>query len=597
MIESMEDTTVSLAKFSEKTYMDFIDEVFISPIRTAVVVDDEFPTLDEFLLNPVAAAEKRHAKRARDIITFCRARRPYPWIVDIHDGQNISLINESKSVTHFDHTDLLVLDYHLTGDHQGGDLAVNILKRLALNDHFNLVIIYTDNDVSNTLREVGLSLCSKERAEFFCGVTVSTRAEQFFQDWVDSEDEIVQQLMGSIDSLAFVKAMYMNDLDLSSCFKLEQFSAFKALLDSRGAKCSPVDILRIVLRYKLNEFGAAMSIDNYGHIDLDEKPDSADAAAVNWLRADSLFLTVIKKSEVSPEHFSTKLVAAIASWDPSPHRLIITKMRAEISKRGVMVEKEVLQNPYLQAAWLKELFNVESAELRTNVRRNVAKHWDSLGARVEPSVVEFAEQLGDFLSANGITHERFQNKAYFTSNLMALHVNHHVCSKSVEGHHLFTGHVFKVFDEYWVCLTPACDMEPGRNVGKGVNKDLGAWKPFKAAKIEPLKDFTSALANANRGHHLFLNVDNSQPVAFSFSPDSEPTLKWQQYYAANQGFFESGTNKFKLVLGKDVEGELKFEECVAEVVAQLRYEYALHLLHRLGSHLSRVGLEFISHKS
>ncbi len=596
MSESMEDQTVDQVLSFSKSYRDFLEEVFIEPIRTAVVVDDEFPTLDQFLLDPIAAAKKPHAERAKDIINFCRARRPYPWIVDIHDGQNITIQKEGESATHFDHTDLLVLDYNLRGEQHGGDLAIDLLKRLASNDHFNLVIIYTNSDVSSTLREIALSLCSRVRAESFLSSNPDPRVEEIFQGWVEEGDEIVKKLMDSVDSLAFIKAIYMDPLAYKKCFLLEEFRAFRSLLDTKKLDYSPQAMLRVVFKMKRDEYLSDMSSLSYGDVQLNEVSGEGDKAGINWLRADSLFLTIIKKSEVFPEQFSDRLISAIASWDPSPHRLIVTKMRSEISKRGVMVEKEVLQNPYLQAAWLNELFEVNAAELRTNVRRNVVKHWDSLGGRVEPAVTAFAEKLSGYLADNKISLERFHNLEYSKSELMALYVNHHVCSKKVEGHHLFTGHIFKVEAELWVCLTPACDLEPGRNVGKGINKNLGTWKPFKAARIEPLKDLKAALENATRGHHLFLSLDGSEPKAFSLSPETEPTLKWQQFYAANQGFFETGTNNIKLMISQDVEGELKFEPKDAEVVAQLRYEYALHLLHRLGSHLSRVGLDFVSYK-
>jgi hypothetical protein len=596
MNESLEDISSGRIELPTRSYVDFLEEVFIKPIRTAVVVDDEFPTLDQFLSDPVAASEKPYASRAKDIIEFCRARKPYPWIVDIHDGQNIPLEKEGESATHFDHTDLLVLDYHLKGEQHGGDLAVGLLKRLASNDHFNLVIIYTNNDVSSTLREIGLSLCNKVRVKQFCSVEVSARAEGVYQDWIDQGDDIVVQLIDSLDSLAFIKAVYMDEIGFKGCLQLEEFYAFKAILESREVNYNRLDMLRLILRLEFEKYADSMSGFDYGNVQLNESPGVDSQVGVNWLRVDSLFLTIIKKSDVSPEHFSSRLVAAIAAWDPSPHRLIVTKMRSEISKRGVMVEKEVLQNPYLQAAWLGELFDVSTVQLRTNIRRNVVKHWDSLGGSVEPAVTAFAEELGGYLASNKIPFTRFHDVAYSKSELTALYVNHHVCSKAVEGHHLFTGHIFKVEDELWVCLTPACDLEPDRKVGKGVNKLLGNWKPFKAARIEPLDDLGAALANAHRGHHLFLSMDGTQPRAFCFAPEAEPTLKWQQFYAASQGVFDEGTNSFRLMIGRDAKGVLEFKEQKAEVVAQLRYEYALHLLHRLGSHLSRVGLDFVSYK-
>lgn len=600
MTESMEDiATTAPLKNQGKQYVDLIEEVFISPIRTAVVVDDEFPTLDEFLSDPDNASNKKHADRAQDIIKFCRTRKPFPWIVDIHDGKNIPLSDERESATHFDHTDLLVLDYHLRGEQHGGDLAVSLLKRLAKNDHFNLVIIYTNNEVSATLREIGLSLCYKNRVTAFMSEFDDERVEGIYQRWVDEGDVIVQQLADSLDALAFIKATHLDEVSFPETLKYEEFSGFYSLLSTKDVNYNKQNMLRLFLRLRYATFQDSLSPLDYGSVLLNENVEADGIKDVNWLRTDSLFLTIIKKSEVSPDHFIHRLRAALTSWDPSPHRLIVTKMRSEISKRGVMVEKEILQNPYLQAAWLEGLFDEDAQARRTNVAKSVTKHWDSLGGRVEPEVLDFAEKVCTYLFEEKVQAPRFHNSAYSKSPLMALYVNHNVCSKRVEGHHLFTGHILRINGELWVCLTPACDLEPGRNIGKGSNKEIGDWKPFKAAHIELLPDHKSALSNAARGHHLFLSIDDDTPQAFSFAASGDqsalPTLKWQQFYAGNQGIFEATSSKFQVVSSVAKDSQLHFAESTAEVVAQLRYEYALHLLQRLGSHLSRVGLDFISH--
>src|SRR4051794_18396679 len=41
----------AVAEVLPPTYRDFIKEAFIDPIRSAIVVDDEYPTLDELLLD------------------------------------------------------------------------------------------------------------------------------------------------------------------------------------------------------------------------------------------------------------------------------------------------------------------------------------------------------------------------------------------------------------------------------------------------------------------------------------------------------------------------------------------------------------------
>lgn len=213
-------------------------------------------------------------------------------------------------------------------------------------------------------------------------------------------------------------------------------------------------------------------------------------------------------------------------------------------------------------------------------------------------MLKFAEQLGHYFAENKIESSRYSDPTISSDvEKVALHVNNFVCSKPVDGHHLFTGHVFVVGEEYWICLTPACDLEPREDSSD--DGHLGAWRPFKAAQLIPMPKYDQALENATRGNHLFLSIHNKEPIAFTFStdPGSEqsvtPTLRWQQFYAKNQGKFLDHSSVFRVARSADNNGSLEFSEHDGEVVAHVRYEYALHLLHRLGSHLSRVGLDFV----
>jgi len=594
MVSQAMDDAVNAAVFS---YRDLINEAFIVPIRSAVVVDDEFPTLDEFLTDSQAAEKKPHAERAKDIIGFCRNRTPYPWIVDVHDGKNITIDGEVRSATHFDHTDLLVLDYHLNGDYEGGERAISLLRKLAGNEHFNLVIVYTNNDIALTVREIGLALSCFARYEENFPVLRNRHLSNVISDWEATEPKILKILVDSVDNLALIKALALGSENLKGFEDDQDFGLFCSLLDKCEAKFNRIDMLKYVLGEKVKSLKGEMSEWDYGLVEAGEIAGE-DGRAVNWIRVDSLFVTVIKKSEVSPMQFTDCLIAAIEAWDPSPHRLILSRMRGEISRRGIIVEKEVLKNPYLQEAWLKDIFDRDNLELRTSVRRNVVRHWESLGGKVEPAVLKFAEQLGRYFADNNIESSRYSDPAICSDvEKVALHVNNFVCSKPIEGHHLFTGHVFTVGDEYWICLTPACDLEPRED--SNANGHLGAWKPFKAAQLIPMPSYDKALENATRGNHLFLSIDNADPIAFTFStdPGSEqsvtPTLRWQQFYAKNQGKFSDNSNVFRVARSADNKGSLEFSEHDGKVVAHVRYEYALHLLHRLGSHLSRVGLDFV----
>jgi CheY-like chemotaxis protein len=151
-------------------YGRLIEEVFIDPIRTVVVVDDEFPTLDALLDkelgNPDRSWKPENAKRAQEIIRFCRDDKRR-WLVEIHDGKPpTSIAAESEAASHLHQSDLMILDFHLDEKrpNDGGD-AIRILRRLADNDHFNLVVVYTKGtgetggDIPRIVREIALGVC------------------------------------------------------------------------------------------------------------------------------------------------------------------------------------------------------------------------------------------------------------------------------------------------------------------------------------------------------------------------------------------------------------------------------------------------------
>jgi hypothetical protein len=82
-------------------------------------------------------------------------------------------------------------------------------------------------------------------------------------------------------------------------------------------------------------------------------------------------------------------------------------------------------------------------------------------------------------------------------------------------------------------------------------------------------------------------------LSFTVGLDGKANPKTKEFYAEEQGVFTS--NKIKLHIAEPCSKGLTLEKKAfdAEVVAELRYEYALNLLSRLGFSKSRVGLDFI----
>jgi len=591
-------------------YRKFLKEVFIDPIRTAVVVDDEYPTLDDLVsphgengsegaANSSLSTEKRQNKgMVKKIIDLCRGQSPTPWLVDVHDGTTPSLTGEQRTASHFDHTDLLILDYNLdkTG---GGDRSIAILRQLAESGHFNLVAVYTkqrveDLAIRDTVNEIALSLASP-RGEMTMAASAESWVSTQLEIWGAQSEGIFEKLLSTIDEGAFLKVLQNHAATWLACKDLPELAPLASLMGTKpDTVAAPVDkIFHFLISKKQADLRTKMAPTSYGAVTVDINGD------VNWIRSDSLFVTVISK-EHEPATIPHRLLAALEDWNPAPQRLIVSKMRAEMSARGGVAESSALRNRHLQAAWLDDLLVQYEPQRRTNVRQDVARHWENLGGIVSPGVVDFSDRLADFLAKAdpGGPATRFRKRGPpEDKEQVFLHFNRYICSKEVQGYHLSTGHVLKVgsesSSEYWLCLSPACDLEPGQGSDSGWKKRLGNWMPLKAVRLYgcTAKD----ARDSTRAHHIFLQIED-RVLVFGFAQndgatESVPTLRWEQFFAKNGGYFSSN-EEIDLLRIASVKSDLGFNTTSAVVVAQLRYEYAINLLQRLGAHLSRVGLDF-----
>ena len=105
---------------ADEHYREFIDRAYIGPIRSVLIVDDDYPMVEEILGSqhhlPDADndhGDKRWRQRPDRMARMIRAfrQRPTPLLVDINDGTDISC--GTKLATHLHQCDLLVLDYQL----------------------------------------------------------------------------------------------------------------------------------------------------------------------------------------------------------------------------------------------------------------------------------------------------------------------------------------------------------------------------------------------------------------------------------------------------------------------------------------------------
>lgn len=570
-----------------------IQEVFIDPIRTVIVVDDEYPTLDSLTAKEVGEkecwnGEPENVQRVRELLGFARSK-VRPWLVDVHDGKKVTSKSEQGIAPHLDHSDLLVLDYHLDGIEGKGDAAIDILRKLAQNDHFNLVIVHTkgyEGDLDQVVREIALGLTFYD-PELCLTEPEMISIKEALAQWEEHDDGITSKLEGEISEDTYLKVRNINCnglLSLEEGHRLLEFcKAVKTTI-----KIDPKALAKWLVMTKQAQLKKQFSTENLGHIQVGR------TAETNWIRTDKLFVTVLSKG-CSPAQFETKLVNAIKSSSPSPHRLLLTKMRSEIDQHGLTAEAMILGNRNIQAEWLNDFLKPDSIDPRGVINNTINRHWEALGDQLRFSLSNFAKQLYHFYSPLGtdkVMAECGLNKSDVGTAKTLKYFNCFTSTKPIDRSHLTTGHVFrKEADvaggepEFWICLSPACDMVPGQNNYPGLSDSV----PFVAVFLHKVAE-NCALSQATKNVFLFLDIDG-EIETFSIHKDGNVTanLNWVQVFARNQGYFHE-ENKLTLSTIVEKDRELTANWFDAVVVAQLRSEYALNLLQRVGALLSRPGL-------
>ncbi|MEE9389240.1 MAG: hypothetical protein V3U96_11585 [Paracoccaceae bacterium] len=143
-----------------------------------------------------------------------------------------------------------------------------------------------------------------------------------------------------------------------------------------------------------------------------------------------------------------------------------------------------------------------------------------------------------------------------------------------------------------VSVSPACDTGPEQ---KRTVKD-GRLR-FNAMKLHPLEK-DKLPKYVQRNGHIFLKSDGSVDV-FTVIKEANAMPELEVFYAENKGIFHG---EMQLTVSRAEEfqpdgndGETKvfiLNRHDVQIIAHLRYEYALNLIHRLGGALTRVGLDF-----
>lgn len=613
------------------TFSDLVREAFIDPLRSVLIVDDEYPTWEEVLNSAREASvqefqlQEHSTKKSWrktpqeliDVVNGLRGKKP-GFVIDIHDPMAPKMTGEVSTeetpdqlADHLHQSDLLILDYNLEGKGSGlrGKKAREILRSVLTNQHFNLVILHTgESSLDEVMGECLISLLGSCTAEFEqkmrqeiddldLKLTVMEDSEKFHRGSLNENFTMDDYLEARQCGKSVVQA-YM-----SAKGRLARLCTWGKALNLAGGELRTFLFwaIREFEKTKLNEFS-------------DQPPDDLKWKNDNnfkWLRTSKGFVTFVEKG---PSDLLGNLQSALVNWKPTPSRLLSAKYRHVLNRSGVKVEDSSLSKKHVFAMFYKNIREtarerLSQAQTRLSqtykLKDHVVRQSEAISFLIEDEIVEFGERIiaADLAAGNTFaTHYGVDLTNAQETRLAVNQFNNYVSTlpskstfqgKEVE-EQLDSGHIFKLDDEWWVCATPACDLQPGQNTiaFKGQSDNL---RPFTALRLDKIDTDKLQKEHINGGSYCF--VEESGKIVglgpLSLTDDSKPAsqkVRWRTFVAKRGGLIVGGKLEIiQLELGAE---DLNFAKSCATVLAKLRYEYALNYIQKIGTSVSRIGLGY-----
>lgn len=624
------------------SFKDLVREAFISPLRSVLIVDDQYPTWEEIFNSKIEnhglskEIEDKSQKKtwqnagiASEVMALIREFRSQNpgFIIDIHDGisnnpGNKTAGSESPSqlADHLHQSDLLILDYNLEGADTGtgGEIARKIISSVLNNQHFNLVVVHTSENLDKVM--------------FECLRNLMMSCTSQYDDKFNEEIKVIDDLIAEKEeSEEFDRSLIEEKFDESSYFKARHPNdgQQKSLSDFMSGKGPFSDLSswadEIQLNPKQKRWFFYWAIKAFEKKYLSEFTDNPPKGlswnlsdGCKWLRTSKGFVCFVKKG---PENILTELENALVDWRPTPSRLLSAKFRDEISRIGAEVEDTSMKQNHAFAKFYETIREPTKANLPAShiallrhykLKEHVSRQSEMLSFLVEDNIADFGKKIYAIDAATGFSfkdHYSVSLEKESDNQTAISQYNRYICclpSKEEvqlenKNEQLDSGHIFKLEDSWWVCATPACDLQPGQSTiafKKGSDADL---RPFTAIRLHPVKNLKELTAShINSGSYCYVEYENTILGLGVKSPkedSSTPAIQkvdWRAFVAKEGGVINGGKlTLLELQLELD-EMKIKSDTKEAVVVAKLRYEYALNYIQRIGASVSRIGLGYVS---
>lgn len=616
----------------DENYKDVVTKTFVNrAIRSALLIDDQFPRFDEVLEMQGDVSKKyKEADRAGRLYKMFRDRH---ILCDVEN--KVKNIEDSGIIERIRKSDFILLDYHLTADESETSHSISLLQKLSRSHHFNIVVLYTKHP---DLRDVWLNIAVNLKGGW--QMPSNVLGDELIEKWDDLEGE---------NQLPFV-----DEAILVECLNKKE----KTILRSSLVKPLRDNFVALNVAQKDATKFIIASIHQLARMRLVEGSEPADTeyALVGsceddgpfWIQSGNTFVAIVKKpveadvpeetSEESPEAtregseiIFEKLSEALVAWRPNIVQILLSEIQNVLELDGLATDEDYTGTPKRQTGIGYRLLSLMPAKyvvgemtgIDSAIISTVEKITESIRNRVsvDARLLEITRKLVEPLVASPEWEdlptdrkERVASLANFTksalqqnSNLenedIFVDLNTFLSTERFGGISVTTGTVFSDSEQnsWWLCCSPPCDMAP--RPPSSEQKWLTSISPAKsmiALQLEPIASKNRALKNAEHGVSVFIRCPDGEYQHFNAVPANGQPV-WEVMLVADYGKVTEMDDEYcfkgQRIQGQAVDGgdELVISELVEfTVAAQLRPEYAARLLQMTGQHLSRIGVDFVN---
>ena len=383
-----------------KAYRKVVEEEYIKPIRSVLIVDDDYPSYEQLLETsnapnvpkeadlPVRKQTTDGGQQKKAIVIADRIKAITGRLRGPNHSRLLDICNDIDGngggdlVGHLHQSDLLILDYHLDDDGRKANAA---LRKILDNDHFNLVVVHSTALEAENFKSVLKAVTKKAKAFNTKAVTQSAEIVLFEAIQVDlAYEEAAKDFIGLP---AYIEARTNWDEAKKKFLAGEQpFTAVHGFCKERNLdRNQSIGFLRWRLDLVNDGFCGAKDLKDF----------TWSMENCFWIACKEGFLTFVQKADGEDQDVEERLIVALLHWKPTPSQLLISKLRSQIDEVGIVAEMNSLTEKYVHAQWFSQILGSDGPARKSLIDRTTKHYADQIHELIAEPTIKYAERVCD----------------------------------------------------------------------------------------------------------------------------------------------------------------------------------------------------------